>query len=92
MTLEPDDMTLTHRDWSWQFADEERCAGRAGCPDKRRDDVRRAAKTNPAGAGRFWPTAALLVSHDAKASLLPRALHSTKIDSVTAGQCHVIRL
>jgi hypothetical protein len=85
-------MILTHRDWSWPPADEERYAGRAGCPDKNRDEARRAAKANPAGAGRFWPTAALLVVHDAIASLTPRALQATKIDSVTVGQYHVITL
>ena len=52
-------------------------------PDKRCDEVRRAFKGNPCGAGRFWPIAALLDGHNALALLPPCALHWTKIGSVT---------
>jgi hypothetical protein len=52
----------------------------------------RASVGDPEGAGRFSPTAALLVDHDAKASLTPRALHSSKIDSVTVCKCGRFRV
>ena len=52
-------------------------------PGKRRNEVRRAFKGNPSGAGRFWPIAALLVGHNRLALLPPRALHWAKIGSVT---------
>src|SRR3546814_7672536 len=85
-------MILTRRDRPVKGAGEERGAARAGGPCKTHDEIRRPSQDDPCGAGRFWPIAALLVGHDASASLPPRASHWAKIGSVTAGQNHVIRL
>ncbi len=85
-------MALTHRDRPEKDAGEERGAARAGGPCKTRDDVRRPSQGDPCGAGRIWPIAALLVGHDASASLPPRASHWAKFGSVTVDQSHVIRL
>gem|GEM_PF-3246505 len=46
----------------------------------------------PKGQVDFGPWTALLVDHDAIASLSPRASPQTKIDSVRAVQIHVIGL
>jgi hypothetical protein len=43
-------------------------------------------------AGPFWPIAASLVDHYAKAWLSPRFLHSAKIGSVTMVHTNVITL
>ncbi|MGV3731132.1 MAG: hypothetical protein ACO1NN_10285 [Sphingopyxis sp.] len=85
-------MILPHRDCPRKFAGKKRLAGRAGSPFQRRAAVRRASGDNPCGAGRFWPNAALLVAHDEPHRASPRALHSAKIGSVTAGQYHIVTL
>ena len=46
----------------------------------------------PSGRADFALWTALLVNHDATASLILRASPQTKIGSVTAGQTNVIRL
>jgi len=65
---------------------------RAGGQYQRHDAVREASSRNPSGAGRFWPSAALLVDHYAKAWLSPRVSRWAKIGSVTVGQSIVIWL
>src|SRR3546814_16143580 len=84
-------MILTRRDRPGKGAGEERGAARAGGPCKTHDEIRRPSQDDPCGAGRFWPIAALLLGHDASASLPPRASHLAKIRPVTAGPNNVIR-
>src|SRR3546814_10814725 len=85
-------MMLTRRDRRVGGAGEERGAARAGGPCKTHDEIRRPSQDDPCGAVRFWPIAALLVGHDASASLPPRASHWAEIGSVTAGPQYGNRL
>jgi len=54
---------LSHRDRYWKLLGKECRAARVWNPCKRRDAVRGASSSNREAAGRFWPSATLLVSH-----------------------------
>jgi len=85
-------MILHHPDCPARFRGKARRAAGAGCPCKGRNAVHEIAQDNPSGAGQIWPVGALLVDHDATASLTPRASPRAKSGSVRAVQYHVIML
>ncbi len=81
-------MKFLHRDCRWKLPGKERRAGRASCPDQRRDAVRGASSGNREAAGLFWAIVASLVGRYASTWLPPRSLRSPKIGSVPAHKLH----